>query len=68
MKNLKVYLVFALFAAFFCQIKAQDWENYPIKKEKITRNIVLFKTGLTAASPNMIAVNTSKGIVVIDAL
>jgi len=34
----------------------------------VTRNVVLYKTGLTAANSNMIAVNTSKGVVVIDSL
>lgn len=67
MKNFKLISVVALFAAIAFQINAQDWKNISIKKVRVTRDVILFKTGESAACPNMIAVNTSKGIVVFDA-
>jgi len=50
------------------QVKSQDFVNFPITKIKLSRNVILYKTGKTSVYTNMVAVKTSEGIVVIDAL
>lgn len=49
-------------------IGGQDWQNFPVSKKQVTETIILFKTGVTDASPNMLAVKTSQGVVVVDSL
>ncbi|MFA6127264.1 MAG: MBL fold metallo-hydrolase [Bacteroidales bacterium] len=68
MKTFKFYLVGAMLASMVCPSNALDRKDIPIRKEKVTKNIILYKTGETSANPNMVAVKTSKGIVVVDAL
>ncbi len=68
MKKAPFFFGLALLAAVFLQLHAQDWKNFPVSKKEVTKNILLFKTGVTAAYPNMVAVKTSRGVVVIDAL
>ncbi len=50
------------------QVKSQDFVNFPVTKIKLSRNVILYKTGKTSVYTNMVAVKTSEGIVVIDAL
>ena len=47
---------------------SQDFSNFPITKIKVNPNVIVYKAGLTGAYSNMVAVKTSGGIVVIDAL
>ena len=48
-------------------VTSQDLSKFPIEKIKISPDVMLYKTGLTSAYTNMIAVKTTAGIVVIDA-
>ena len=50
------------------QVKSQDFVNFPVDKIKLSKNTILYKTGKTDVYTNMVAVKTSKGIVVVDAL
>lgn len=68
MKKLTIYLCTALCLATVCRLSAQDRSHIPVTKVKISKDIILYKTGETAAYPNMIAVKTKKGAVVFDAL
>ncbi len=47
---------------------SQDFSNFPITKIKVNPDVIVYKAGLTGAYSNMIAIKTSDGIVVIDAL
>jgi len=49
------------------QVNSQDFVNFPVTKVKLSRNVILYKTGKTSVYTNMVAVKTSEGIVVIDA-
>ncbi|MFH0761110.1 MAG: MBL fold metallo-hydrolase [Bacteroidota bacterium] len=68
MKKLAICLCIALSLATFCRLSAQDRSHIPVTKVKISKDIILYKTGETAAYPNMIAVKTTEGTVVFDAL
>jgi glyoxylase-like metal-dependent hydrolase (beta-lactamase superfamily II) len=57
-----------LIAAITGPVPAQEGKAIPVTKKTVTPNIVLYKTGRTDASSNMVAVRTSKGVVVVDAL
>ncbi len=47
---------------------AQDVENIPITRHEVSKDVFLYQAGQTAAFPNMIAIRTSAGTVVFDAL
>lgn len=50
------------------QVKSQDFVNFPITKVIITGDVILYKTVKTDVYTNMVAVKTSEGIVLVDAL
>jgi len=49
-------------------VKSQDFENFPVTRVYISNSIRLYKNGLADVYPDMIACNTSGGIVVFNAL
>lgn len=60
-------LNFILIFTLFVSAKSQDFEKFPITKINASKNVIIYKTGLTSVYSNMIAVKTSNGVVVIDA-
>jgi len=47
-------------------MKVQDSQVFPVTRVKVSEHVILYKTGFTGSYPNMIAVNTTEGVVVID--
>jgi len=68
MKKLMLLMCAVILFTVIQQVKSQDFVNFPITKIKLSGNVILYKTGKTSVYTNMVAVKTSKGIVVIDAL
>jgi cyclase len=68
MKKLMLLMSAVLLFTVIKQVNSQDFVNFPITKIKLSRNVILYKTGKTSVYTNMVAVKTSEGIVVIDAL
>ena len=68
MKTLNLIFVLYIFMFAFQTLHGQDWNNFPIEKKKLTPDAVFYKTGHTSVNTNMLAINTSKGIVMVDAL
>lgn len=68
MKKLMLLMSTVILFTVIQQVRSQDFVNFPITKIKLSRNVILYKTGKTSVYTNMVAVKTSEGIVVIDAL
>lgn len=68
MNAFKLSVLGYLFTLAFHPVLAQDWTNFPIEKKKISPNVIFYKTGETSVNTNMVAIKTSSGIVMIDAV
>ena len=49
-------------------LPAQDFESIPVARHELSKNVSVYQVGLTGVFSNMIAVRTSEGVVVFDAL
>jgi glyoxylase-like metal-dependent hydrolase (beta-lactamase superfamily II) len=68
MKSKKTILGLAIMMSIVMTSQAQDLNQIPITRTRVTNNITLYRIGETGVFSNMTAVNTSEGVVVFDAL